>query len=185
MVLEVTDAWSALNQFTSNSILNGTSTDIAFIIILILSMIFIMFSTLDSIISSISFTTYFDIIKGKKDSLYQARLYTVIYTLVFMVIYIALRQKVNNIDSILYTFYSFQLALFPSIISVFISKSINPLAANASIIGGSILTIIPLYINGEMINPYSASAIFSVFGSTLIYLIIKFFNERKSIEVDK
>ncbi|WP_435415086.1 hypothetical protein [Polaribacter aestuariivivens] len=180
---EVTDAWSALNEFTSNSFHSGSTIDIAFVIILILSMIFIMFSTLDSIICSISFTTYFDIIKKNKESLLEGRLYTAIYTMLFMLIYILLRQRVSDIDSILYTFYSFQLALFPSIMAIFISKKINSYAANASIIGGSLLTVIPLYINSDFINPYSASALFSVMGSIVIYLVVNLLVSSKSIKL--
>ena len=180
----VNDGWTVLNQVITVSVGSGNLFDVLFVLLFFASMIFIMFSTLDSIISAISFTTYHDIVvsdHSKKESLGKARQWTIVYVILFALIYILIRQKVSNVDSILYTFYSFQLALFPSIAMFLLRKRINTIAALLSLIGGALLSFIPLFINSEIINPYSAAAIFSVLSSLVIYFIAEFFSASKSI----
>lgn len=181
--VEITDAWSALKDFIKVSVSEGGIIDSFFVYILLISIIFIMFSTLDSLISSISFTTHYDILSKSNKSLSNAILYTVLYTVIFMIIYLFVRQKINQVDSILYTFYSFQLSLFPSIISVLLFRKANYRSSIYSILGGSALTLIPFFINNEIINPYSSSSIFSVVGSCLIYYLITIFYKRDTINM--
>ena len=175
---DVPDAWTALQKLAYDSFQSKNIIDNIYILIFIFGMISIMYSTLDSLISSISYTTYYDIIlKGNIDEagkLSRARLWTIVYTAIFFVIYLLVRSFVEGVDKILYTFYSFQLALFPAIISVFINKKINVLSAYMSIIFGGFFCLIPLFIDTETINPYSASAIFSVVGSIIVYAIFSF-----------
>ncbi|MBL7073876.1 hypothetical protein ISS37_01370 [candidate division KSB1 bacterium] len=170
------DAWTALQNLAAASFSSVSLIDNIYIFIFIFCMISIMYSTLDSLISSISYTTYYDIIlKGnisEKAQLSKSRMWTIAYTFIFFILYVVVRKFVSGIDNILYTFYAFQLALFPSIILIFISKKLNRLSAYVSIIGGVVLCLIPLIINNEIINPYSSAAIFSVIGSTILYLLL-------------
>lgn len=175
---DVPDAWTALQKLAYDSFQSKNVFDNIYILIFVFGMISIMYSTLDSLISSVSYTTYYDIIlKGnikEAGRLSMSRVWTVIYTLLFFAIYLIVRFFVEGVDKILYTFYSFQLALFPAIISVFVNKKINVLSAYLSIIFGGLLCLIPLFVDTETINPYSASATFSVFGSIIIYYIFSF-----------
>ena len=118
-------------------------------------------------------TAYCDIIlKGnleEKAELSKARVWTIGYTAIFLIIYIIVRRYASRVDDILYTFYAFQLALFPSIMWALVSRKINKASAFFSIFGGSVLCIVTLWVNSKAINPYSAAATFSVVGATLIY----------------
>jgi Na+/proline symporter len=134
-------------------------------------MIFIMFSTLDSLLSAISYTVYYDVISRGKRNLRGARISTFTYTLFFLLIYYFVRQKVSTIDSILYTFYSFQLSLFAPVAAILIGKRVSKLAVVLSILSGSLFALIPLFINSESVNPYTSSAIFSVVPSVVVLVI--------------
>jgi Na+/proline symporter len=175
---DVPDAWTALQKIAFESFQSKNIFDNFYILIFIFGMISIMYSTLDSLISSISYTTYYDIIlKGNIEEsakLSKARMWTIVYTAIFFVLYLFIRYFVDGVDKILYTFYSFQLALFPAIISVFVNKKLNVLSAYLSIIFGGLFCLIPLFIDNETINPYSASAVFSVIGSIIVYIIFSF-----------
>lgn len=177
--LDLPDAWIALQRLASDSFSSESILDNAYILLLIFSMISIMYSTLDSLISSVSYTCYYDIIlQGnleERADLRKARMWTIMYTVTFFVIYIITRRFVSGVDNILYTFYSFQLALFPAIVCTFICKRVNKLSAFLSVIGGSALCLTVLIINSESINPYTAAATFTVVGATLIYLFFTLF----------
>jgi Na+/proline symporter len=170
--LNINDAWTALQDFASISVSSENLFDNLFVTTLFLSMIFIMFSTLDSLISAISYTVYYDIISKNQKTLFGARIWTAIYSIVFLIIYYAVRQKISTIDSILYTFYSFQLTLFAPILFVLVGKKLKSTAVAISILVGIIGTLIPLYINSETINPYTSAALFSVMSSTISLLFL-------------
>lgn len=179
----VNDGWTALGQVVNVFIGSGGLFDVLFVLLLFAGMIFIMFSTLDGIISAISFTTCHDIVaidRSKKGSLGKARQWTIAYVVLFALIYILIRQKISNVDNILYTFYSFQLALFPSIVMFLLRKKVNAMAAFLSLVGGVLLSLVPLYVNSGIIRPYSTVAIFSVPGSLVIYFIAEFLFKLKS-----
>lgn len=172
--LNISDAWTALLEFTNLLLNSNLWTDQLFVIILFFSMIFIMFSTLDSIISVISYTTYFDVVTDKQKTLKGARIWTLVYTVVFLALYYFVRLNVSTVDSILYTFYSFQLALFPAVLVMLLEKNVSKKAIISSIIFGFIGTFIPLYFNSDAINPYNSAAIFSVgFSLTALYIVNK------------
>jgi hypothetical protein len=177
--LQLGDASTALQNFTSISLLNGTWVDKIFILILFMSMIFIAFSTIDSIISVISYTAYYDLISLKQRTLKGARFWTIAYTVIFLIIYYIVRQEVSTIDSILYTFYSFQLALFPLIISVLLNKKMTNKASYLSILFGFIGTSIPLFINTAIINPYTSAAIFSIGLSSISLIVLNLLTKKK------
>lgn len=177
--LKIPDAYTAIQDFTSISIRSGSAIDQAFIMGLFISMIFIMFSTLDSLISAISYTVYYDIVSKDKKNLRSARISTLSYTLIFLVVYYFLRQKISTIDSILYTFYSFQLSLFAPVTAILFGWKTSKFSIILSIITGSACALIPLLINSETINPYTASAIFSVVPSIFVLFITnQFFKSR-------
>jgi hypothetical protein len=177
--LKIPDAFTAIQDFTSISIKSGSAIDQIFIMGLFVSMIFIMFSTLDSLISAISYTVYYDIVSKDKKNLRSARISTLLYTLVFLGIYYFLRQKISTIDSILYTFYSFQLALFAPVIAILFGWRVSKFPIILSIITGSACALIPLFINSEAINPYTSSAIFSVIPSVIVLFIANLFFKAK------
>jgi Na+/proline symporter len=169
--VKIPDAFTAIQDFTAVSIKFGNIVDQISIMGLFISMIFIMFSTLDSLISAISYTVYYDVVsRGRKD-LKSARISTFLYTLIFLIIYYFVRQKVSTIDTILYTFYSFQLALFPSVLATLLRRKTSKIAIVLSILFGSIGALIPLLINSETINPYTSSAIFTTVFSAFTLLI--------------
>jgi hypothetical protein len=172
--LKIPDAFTAIQDFTAISIKSGSMIDQLFIMGLFVSMIFIMFSTLDSLLSAISYTVYYDVVSRDKKNLKSARIATFSYTLIFLVIYYFVRQKVSTIDNILYTFYSFQLALFAPVLAVLFGKRVSKFAVIASIVTGSACALIPLFINSEAVNPYTSSAIFSVIPSILVLWLVNF-----------
>jgi len=171
----ITDASLALQEFTQKYFLSQNIFEFIFIISFFFSLIFIMLSTLDSLISAISYTTYYDVIYQRQKKLSGARIWTFIYTIVFLLLYILIRLKVNKVDDILYTFYSFQLALFPCIIVLFFNLKFHKYAAYSSIIGGIIGTLIPFFVNSGIITPYTFAAIASISASSITLVGVNFF----------
>lgn len=176
---DLPNTWAPIQDIAAQSFASTLAFDNIYILVLIFAMVSIMYSTLDSLISSISYTCYYDLmLKGNLEEqaqLSKARKWTVVYTILFFFIYIIVRTYVSRPDDILYTFYAFQLALFPSIGYALVSNRINKLAAFISIIGGSALCITTFVINSDVYNPYSFAAIVSVGGATILfYLFSKF-----------
>lgn len=174
--IDFANGWNTLPELAQVYLNAGNIWNITYILIFIIALESIMFSTLDTLILAISYTTYYDIIlvgdiKNNR-SLFEARMWTILYTVIFFIIYLFVRFNVNGIDNILYTFYSFQLSLFPAILWMLFSKEINKLAGYGSILFGMMVCIIPLFVNSELINPYSSAATFAIIGSTFIYYLL-------------
>jgi len=170
----IESAWTALQETVLTLFASDGLVDSAYVLILLFAMISIMFSTLDSLISALSFTAYKDLSSGSTadaiSNLRRARIWTLAYAVTFLIIYKVVRIFASSVDDILYTFYAFQLALFAAVAASTIAKRRNRLSAYLSIIGGSVLCLLPLTGWIPALTPYNSAALFAVFGGGLFYL---------------
>jgi Na+/proline symporter len=171
---DISSGWTVLQDISIHYFNSNILLDNAYIIILLFGMIMIMFSTLDSLISSISYTVYEDIvnvIKKGKLTIKGARIWTVIFTLFFFFFYIYARTRISEIDKILYAFYSFQIALFPTIFFLLIKKQSSIISAVSSISSGILASILVLV----YIDPYVYAALVVFIVSMLFYFLPNLF----------
>ena len=165
-----TDPYDAVILFVQDLFNSGDDLNIAIVFFFILSMVAIMFSTLDSLISCIAFTIQNDWliqIKRKLKTIFYGRATTIIYLIVVFILYNWLSNKVQNFSDILYSCWAYQIALFPAISLSFINKGINGWFMFFSIIGGMIGASVPLII-GPPLSAYSHAPIFSLIVSSCI-----------------
>lgn len=176
-----TDSYNSL----SNAMVYLLQSNDAFSNILSLLMLgcmtLIMFSTLDSLILAISFTVQKDIFNLKEtnieSNIIKFKLGTIVTTLLLFVFYIFSRIYIANIDSILYTFYSFQIGLLPAIFFALTSKSTNKYAAIGSIIIG-LATPILVFVFG--LSPYDWTALITFIFTIVAFLVLNMFKSNSS-----
>ncbi|WP_422005375.1 hypothetical protein [Roseivirga pacifica] len=173
-MLLINELGGAYNSF-SNSLVWLMQSDNVFFnvlpLIMLICMVLIMFSTLDSLILAISFTVQKDIfnLDGKRDSnITRFKMGTIGITVALFVFYVFSRTYVTEIDSILYTFYAFQIGLLPAILFALTSKSFNKYAAVSSLIVGIVVPIV-VFIVG--LSPYDWTALITFFASLITFLI--------------
>lgn len=150
------------------------------VFIMILSLVAIMFSTLDSLVSSITFTIHNDwlvTVNEKFRTITVGRVFTVLFLIITFYLYGILSDRVNSFADILYSCWSFQIALFPLVVLAVWKKSIPGFWSLLSLIGGMYGALIPLIHTKLNISPYEFSPILALIISTSImtfgYLINK------------
>lgn len=176
--INIESGWTVLNELITYYFGSNIFFDNFYVLLLFFGMIMIMFSTLDSLISSISYTVYEDIVNifRKKDlTLKGARIWTIIFTFFFFILYVYFRTYVAEIDKILYAFYSFQIALFPTIFLLLIGKPSSVYSAVTSIVSGMVASIIVLI----YLDPYSYSALIVLVVSSIFYYVPNIFIKTK------
>ncbi len=156
------DASSGIPKFTE-ALVNfqiqglGIGKAVSFLFpIFIVSMIAVMLSTIDELLSAITFTAFDDVIERKegvieegsagKRSLTKARLTTLGICAIGAFVYYGFRYLIKiEIGTILYTFYASQLALFPTVVASLYGKKRIGTAAIWSIILGVISAFATAY----------------------------------------
>ena len=170
IAVEGGDAYNSLSDLLVYFITSDNFMLIGLVVVMIFTLMLIMFSTLDTLVFGISFTAQKDIFGTSWASkLANVKWGTIILTTVLLAIYLFVRTRVSGIDSILYTFYSFQLALFPTIIFALLKKSTNKWAALFSILLG-ICTPVMIVILGY--SPYMFSPLFTMLVAFIVYILI-------------
>lgn len=135
--------------------------------IFILSLISIMFSTLDSLVSSIVFTIHNDwlaLLKMKQlQTVTSARIVTSLFLIITVCLYSWLLSRVNNFADILYSCWAFQIALFPIIWKIFKDGEVHGGVALISLVTGIIFSLLPVLVGGDFSIPLLAPAGFSAY----------------------
>jgi len=164
-----TDSYNVLSNVLVQ-LINGELFLIVISLAMLACMTLVMFSTLDSLILAISFTVQKDIfgLKNNSSGLFKFKLGTILITISLLIFYLFARTYVSEIDSILYTFYAFQIGLLPTVYYALTAKSNNKIAAVASMITGIITPIIVFYVG---LSPYDWTAFI-----TFIVTFISFFS---------
>lgn len=137
-----------------------------------LSIVAIAMSTMDSLISSITFTIHNDWLLSISDKLKSqtvARLSTVIYVVIAISAYKWLYSKVDNFADILYCCWGFQIALAPTITGALLGHAGNKIRSISSILFGAIGALTPLFI-AEM-DPYQYSPFLALLFSSAVYIV--------------
>lgn len=141
---------------------------------MMLSLVFIMFSTLDSLIIGISFTAHKDIMPGMSRKMSSIKTGTLLITSGLFILYVLARNCIKEVDDILYTFYAFQLGLVPSILYALFSKKdkAHPQAALWSIIFGILTPISILFL--FQASPVIWSPASTVIVSSIVFFIVHY-----------
>lgn len=145
------------------------------------AVIAIMLSTVCALISAITFTVFHDLPPFKsKPSLRKARLYALGISVVGAFAYFALRHSFGiGIQSALYTFYSSQISLFPTVLASFYQKRASAVAALASILAGIITTFVSATILAQKAPDLAlVPPLFTLIVSGLVYIAVSFLTRR-------
>lgn len=171
-----TDAYSVLTIFISeiSKGIDFRSSAIAFIFIV--SMIAVMFSTLDSLVSATAFTVQNDLLpnsirNSNNYGLIAARSASVIVIVLQLIFYLIVSELAGNrVDAVLYVCWSFQLAMLPVVIGVIIDRSGAYYARAISMLSGSLAAVSPLVFGSAEIV-YEYSPWLSVLFATVSYML--------------
>ena len=184
------DAASGISKFTE-ALTNfqiqgmGIGNNVSFLFpIFIVAMIAIMLSTIDELLSAITFTAFDDVIERREGSiengalgrraLNKARLTTLGICVVGAFVYYGFRYIYKvEIATVLYTFYSSQLALFPSVFGSLYGKKRMGVAAIWSIILGIVAAFVTSFIGAtKSIDLSLVSPLSCLFVATITYWLI-------------
>jgi hypothetical protein len=148
------DPYQALGSFAS-ALANGAIVSPIIYLVFLIGCLAIMLSTVNSIISAISYTAFNDLPSfGKEKSISLARWWTISLVVAGMVVYPYLRLKLGaNLPTILYGAYSAQLSL---VVVAFVALLRNKLERRAAFwsiicgfIGTAVSVIIAIYVPGD------------------------------------
>jgi hypothetical protein len=152
------DSTLAISKFSEALVQMGFGGKGSFVCYLypvfIVAMIAVMLSTVDELLSAITFTAYDDVIERKQcqmgqnnaRSLNKARFVTAGICIMGAAIYYGFRFILKvEIATILYTFYSSQLALFPIVIASLMNRTRGGRAAIMSLVLGILAAFITAY----------------------------------------
>ena len=167
------DPWTIVNvlmNFFETSGLLGA----IMVLIFIASLSAIMYSTLDSLISSVAFTVHNDIllqISERFKSVLWAKLVTIVLLIGMLNYYLFMKNVTGDqFDAILYLSWSFQISLVPAVFSTFIRPSVGPIIA-ASMLAGCAAATWPL-LQGNPAEVYEVSPILALIASTVTFFVL-------------
>nr|VFK19976.1 MAG: hypothetical protein BECKLPF1236B_GA0070989_11935 [Candidatus Kentron sp. LPFa] len=135
------------------------------VFLMLVSLVAIMFSTLDSLVSSITFTIHNDWLVSLNDkfkTIAVGRLFTAGFLLMAFYLYGLLSARVNNFADILYSCWAFQIALLPIVFVALKKGTIPGWWAVISLLGGMIGAIIPVSFPEYEMSPYEFAPILSL-----------------------
>jgi Na+/proline symporter len=152
----------------------GNAIEQFVVFLMIVSVVAIMFSTLDSLVSSITFTIHNDwlvSLNEKFRSIAIGRLFTVLFIVLAFFLYDLLSKNVSSFADILYSCWAFQIALFPIVYVAVWKGSIPGRWATISLLGGMYGSLIPILHPGLELSPYEFAPIFSLSISSILMII--------------
>ena len=168
------DAYSIVTHF-GISLLNGDLLSTVMLLLLLLSILCLMFSSLDSYIAGISFTIDTDIASRifKTKSLFRPRIVTAILMIVgFSIIsylfpYLKSKYGFEYVAEFLYLCWAFQICLLPLIIGAFFRINTSAWLYFLSVTIGIIAALIPFL--RDVYSVYQYSAWFAALGSMGVF----------------
>lgn len=143
------------------------------VLVFVVGIISIMLSTLDSLVSCITFTLHNDWIlpfNPKMKTPAVARGVTVIFLLIAFMLYSWLGKVVQNFSDILYSCWSFQIALFPLVYASFKGTRVSGYVYLFSLLAGMGASLVPI-IYGPPLSPYEHGPLLSLGSSCLVMFI--------------
>lgn len=166
------DPWNVLSELSNYFRVEGL---VLLAFVFTLSLAAIMFSTLDSLISAVSFTVHNDILLNVSRNLRSkiwGQLVTAALLLIMFLYYLTMKGvTADNFDAILYLSWSFQIALLPSVIGRFFTiPHAEGKVLLLSIGFGCIAASIPFWF-GQPAKVYEWSPLLSLAASSIILLI--------------
>lgn len=182
-----TDAFAILSIFMGE-IAKGADVPSAVIgFTFIVSLLAVMFSTLDSLVAGTSFTVQNDLLpvmlrNSKEFGLLAARLATVCVMCLQLAFYLSVSELAGDrVDAVLYVCWSFQLAMFPVVIGLVIGRSGSYFTRVASMVAGSAGAIAP-FVFGAPEKVYEYSPWLTVLMASLVYFVLGGFKLSITIE---
>lgn len=155
------------------------------IAIFVASLVAIMFSTLDSLIASTSFTVQNDILSPlnkKYKSLTLARVSTVLIVVLQLVFYLSISEvSGDRVDAVLYICWSLQLALLPVVVALLRKRSGPYWSKILSMLAGCIAALIPFGIGSPELT-YEISPWLTVLVASIVYMVLGGANRAKTSE---
>lgn len=152
----------------------GSTIEQIVVFLMISSLVAIMFSTLDSLVSSIAFTIHNDWLVSLNDKLRTitvGRIFTVVFLVIAFYLYGELSVRVNNFADILYTCWAFQIALFPLIVMAIRRGRIHGVWASLSLLGGMYGAMIPILHPSFGLSPYEYAPLLALVTSSILMMI--------------
>jgi Na+/proline symporter len=145
------------------------------VVLLITSMVAIMFSTIDALVSATSFTITNDIFEESiKLDLNVHKRITVAVIIVQLIFYLFISSIAqDSAPSVLYLCWSFQIALVPAVISSLFNIRHKQSTLLSSIFGGCLAAFLPLYMSGPN-SVYEWSPTLALLGSIVFLFLSKY-----------
>lgn len=171
IVPNISNPYDAVTIFLVKFQATGTFFGYFVVVLFVLSIISIMFSTVDSLISSISFTIHNDWLSQLNKrfrTISMARYLTIIFLIFIFFFYVWSLKFVTNFSDILYCCWSFQIALFPIVIASIRKSYVPGWLSFFSLLFGMIAAIVPIVVNS--LNPYEHSPILALSTSSIIMI---------------
>jgi hypothetical protein len=144
------------------------------IFILVASLLAIMFSTLDAIVSATSFTVQEDLIgiDRARASVFLARTLTVGVVFVQLMFYLGIGFLAGDrVDAVLYICWSFQLAMMPVVAGLILGRGGSYPARFISLISGATGALLPLML-GTPDRAYEISPIMAFSAALVAYVLL-------------
>ncbi|MEZ7206268.1 hypothetical protein [Pseudoalteromonas sp. DY56-GL79] len=176
--LSEVDPYVMINQLSNLVFSNKLFQPLTILLagLLVLSLTSVMYSTVDSLFASSSFTVANDLFKLEKKSTGSLvtkhvviSFFTVVTIFLQLLIYFTLSELAGNrFDAVLYTCWAFQLALLPLVLATIYGKARSQIAGVLSIAIGCFAAVSPL-IFGSPYDVYEYSPWLTVFSSSIVY----------------
>ena len=144
-------------------------------ILLITSLVAIMFSTIDALVSATSFTVTNDIFEKNDEAeldVHRTITVGVIVVQLLFYLFISFAAK-DSAASVLYLCWSFQIAFAPAILSTLFNVRHNQSELLSSILGGCISAFLPLYLLGPN-SVYEWSPLLALLGASIFLFFTKY-----------
>ncbi|MCK4874081.1 MAG: hypothetical protein KAS72_15265 [Phycisphaerales bacterium] len=144
-----------------------SSVDKAIVLLLLISVGAVMFSTLDSLIAAIAFTAHNDILRGLGRRWQRpgiARLTTLVLLVACGLLYLFANARVANFAEILYASWAMQIGLFWVVVFALSKRPLSPTFALLSVGTGMGGALVPLFV-GSPLSTYTHGAVFALAGS--------------------
>jgi len=156
--------------------------------VFVAAVIAIMLSTITALVSAITFTAFHDLPPfAARPTLRKARLYALGISVVGAFVYFGLRHVFGvGVQSALYTFYSSQIALFPTVLGSFYQKRTNAAAALASILAGIVTTFVSATVVAKKAPDLAlVPPLFTLIVSGFVYVLVAALVRRPASPTDE
>lgn len=160
----------------------GDASEQLVVFLMLISLVAIMLSTLDSLVSSIAFTIHNDWLVSLNEKLRTiavGRLFTIAFMLCAFYLYGLLSVRVNNFADILYSCWALQIAMFPLVLISLKKGAIHRWWAFWSLLGGMLGAMLPVAFPKLGMSPYEYAPLLALLISSSLMVIGGLFQSNK------